>query len=508
MTYSIKDFGAKGDGKNIETKSIQRAIDAAAAAGGGTVVFPAGNYLSFSIRLRSKVELHLSAGATLIAADPQKHGGTYDEAEPNEWDMYQDFGHSHWHNSLIWGEGLEGIAITGKGLINGEGLTVHGPGPRRAPKPGDTPQSLNGADPHGEKVEGKAFGADMVGKGNKAIALKNCRNVSLRDFSISKGGHFAILATGVSQLAINNLTLDTNRDGIDIDCCSYVQIIDCKVNTPNDDAICLKSSFALGAATPTENVIINRCQVSGYDLGSFLDGTKKRTQEFAPDKDRVTGRIKLGTESNGGFKNITIVDCVFERSRGLAIESVDGAIIENILVNNIVMRELTSAPIFVRLGSRMRAPKNSKVGKISNISITNLTATDVDSRFSSIIAGIPGHPVENLLFSNIKIQHKGGGTAADAARELPENEGSYPEPNMFGNTNVHGLFARHVNNIEIVHMEIESTNPDARPAIGLYNVRGAGLHTVNVPLSKNVPALKSKNVTDLRLRSCNWDKNK
>jgi polygalacturonase len=203
-TFNVRSFGAKGDGKALDTAAINRAIAAAADAGGGRVHFPAGEYLTRSVRLKSHVSLYLGEGATLIAADPLAAGQPdgYDLAEPNAWPDYQDFGHSHWHNSLIWGEGLENIGILGPGLIWGRGLSKgYGPGPV----------------------------AEEAGVANKAIALKNCRNVTLRDVSMLHGGHFAILATGVDNLTIDNLKIDTNRDGIDIDCCRNVHVSNCSI---------------------------------------------------------------------------------------------------------------------------------------------------------------------------------------------------------------------------------------------------------------------------------------
>src|SRR3712207_1601097 len=208
----------------------------------------------------------------------------------------------------------------------------------------------------------------MRGLGNKAIALKLSRNVTLRDFSVLMGGHFALLATGVDNLTIDNVKVDTNRDGFDIDACRNVRISNVSVNSPNDDAIVLKSSYGLGFARATENVTITNCQVTGYDLGTFFDGTFKRTQELAPDRDRVTGRIKFGTESNGGFKNITISNCVFDRSRGLAIETVDGGLIEDIVVTNLTMRDVTTAPIFLRLGRRIDRKSTRLNSSHANIS--------------------------------------------------------------------------------------------------------------------------------------------
>src|SRR5258705_9232816 len=128
--FDVRAFGAKGDGKTLDTPAVNSAIDAAAAAGGGTVRFPAGTYRCFSIHLKSNVALYLDQGATILAADPAEKDGQYDPPEPNQWDQYQDFGHSHWHNSLIWGENLENISILGPGRIDGKGLTTGG-NPRR-----------------------------------------------------------------------------------------------------------------------------------------------------------------------------------------------------------------------------------------------------------------------------------------------------------------------------------------------------------------------------------------
>ena len=120
--YNVRDFGAKGDGKTIDSPSINKAIEAAAKVGGGTVIFPAGTYASYSVRLKSNICLQLEAGATLLAAFPE-NGIGYDAAEPSEFTKFQDFGHSHWQNSLIWGENLENVTICGQGLIDGAGLT-------------------------------------------------------------------------------------------------------------------------------------------------------------------------------------------------------------------------------------------------------------------------------------------------------------------------------------------------------------------------------------------------
>src|SRR4029077_18004391 len=188
--YDVRTFGARGDGKTLDTLAINKAIDAAAAAGGGTVDFPAGTYLSVSIHLKSNITLQLDQGAMILAADTVPGKVTYDLPEPNQWDMYQDFGHSHWQNSLIWGIGLENVSIIGPGLIDGKGLTRRSPRPRRPIQAGDRPTTLTGngtanrpQSPLGEDDDPRV----MNGQGNKAIALKLCRNVILKDFTILLG---------------------------------------------------------------------------------------------------------------------------------------------------------------------------------------------------------------------------------------------------------------------------------------------------------------------------------
>jgi hypothetical protein len=302
--FDVRSFGAVGDGKAVDSPAFNRAIAAAGAAGGGTVRIPAGTHACHSIRLESAVALLLEPGAIILAAAPPG----YDATEPNApWEAHQNFGHNHWHNSLIWGENVHDVALLGLGLIWGRGLGLS----------------------RGEQAEAGLPPANARGAGDKAIALKNCHNVILRDFSILAGGHCGLLATGVDNLAIDGLKIDTSRDGINIDCCRNVHLSNCSVNSPWDDGICLKSSFALGFVRATENVTISGCHVMGYRLGTMLDGSFRPLEGI--DAWQPTGRIKLGTESNGAFKNITISGCTFESCRGFALESVDGGAVEDII---------------------------------------------------------------------------------------------------------------------------------------------------------------------------------
>ena len=496
--FDVRKFGAKGDGKALDSPAINKAIDAAAAAGGGTVVFPAGTYRSFSIRLKSNVALYLDQGSTILAAHPNDGDGKYDLPEPNPADQYQDFGHSHWHNSLIWGENLQNVSILGPGRIWGKGLVRSGNQSR-------TKEQNDVLDKQGPDPKSGPFGypsaRDAVesGWGNKSIALKLCRNVIIRDISILQGGHFGILATGVDNLTIDNVKIDTNRDGINVDSCKNVRISNATINSPFDDGICLKSSLGLGYARATENVTITNCQLSGYDVGTLLDGTYKREFRNANGTFSPTGRIKFGTESNGGFKNVTISNCVFDYSRGLALEAVDGALLEDVTISNITMRDISNSPIFLRLGSRNRGPKETtQTGAMRRVLISNVVVYNADPKYSSIISGIPGYLIEDVRLHNIRVYAKGGGTKEQAALEPPEREVIYPEPSMFGELPSYGFFIRHIKGLQMRDVEVSYLSPDLRPAFVLNNVSGAEFINVKAQREADVPAFVLKNVTDFQ----------
>jgi polygalacturonase len=471
--FNIKDYGAIGDGVALDTDPINKAITAAAAAGGGTVYFPAGIYASYSIRLKSHISLYIGQGATIFAAVPTADGKGYDGPELNDLGdklKYQDFGHSYFHNSLIWGENLEDISIMGPGTIYGKGLT------RETPR--------------------------RIGEGNKAIGLKLCRNVTLKDFTILLGGHFGMLLTGIDNMTIDNVKEDTNRDGMDIDCCRNVHVANCSVNSPWDDGICLKSSFALGFLRATENVTITNCQVSGFDRGTFLNGTYMRNEaKMVPDRQGPTGRIKFGTESNGGFKNIAITNCVFQFCRGLALETVDGGLLEDVTISNITMRDIGNSPIFLRLGARMRGPAGTPVGTLRRILISNLTVYNADSHFSSMIVGIPGHDIEDVKLSNIRIYYRPiDSPAVKIQKFVAEYIHDYPEPQRFGVMPSYGFFIRHARNIEMNNVEVSFMGTEARPAVILEDVKQIRFNNFRAQTAANVPVIIQRGVEGLSIQ--------
>jgi len=579
--FEVRNFGARGDGRHLDTSAVNAAISAAAKAGGGTVHFSAGTYLCYSIHLKSNVTLYLESGSTIKAAGTVNRA-QYDPPEPFPFaDQYQDFGHTHWHNSLIWGENLQNIAILGPGLIDGKDALNRGtPPPKTPPKPATQPSTQPwqdttepspdteepwdveiapgdirpgpvtepsvDAEPHrwrwatsriSTDIDTQDYSAMFVatqpstepttqpttkpeypndsdtlpaGLGNKAIALKNVRGCILRDFSIFEGGHFAILATGVDGLTIDNLKIDTNRDGMDIDCCRNVRVSNCSVNSPHDDAIVLKSSLGLGYVRDTENVAITNCLVSGgYVEGTLLDGT---FQKIGPwyDYDKATmekrhtartGRIKFGTESNGGFKNIAISNCLFDDCQGLAIESVDGGVIENVTISNIAMRDLTSSPFFIRLGRRLRAPKGTPIGAIRHVSISNVVAQARSLRYACFVSGIPGFEIEDLRFSNINLIFPGGQKGSWTRRDPWESITDYPDPTRIGGEPAYGFYIRHVNGLEMDDIAITAQSPDLRPPFFARDVQHFYLNNVRATPGGRTPMMELQDIQDFNARN-------
>lgn len=460
--YDVRDFGAVGNGKTLDHGAINRAIDSCVANGGGRVVLPAGTYLCGSIRMKSDVELHISAGATILAAPGSMKA--YDESEPWEGPAYQDGGHTYFHNSLIWAVGQKNVSITGRGMIDGKGLTKK-----------DTEKGGN--------LQGGS-----IGTGDKAIALKECRNVLIRDITIFRGGHFAIIMTGCDLGTVDNVTIDTNRDGFDIDCCKYLTVSNCKINTPSDDALVLKSSYALKRPVLCEHIAVTNCVITGYKMGTLLDGT------YVPEKvNWVCGRFKLGTESNGGYRNIALSNCTFMYSSGLAFEEVDQGLMENVVVSNITMSHVHHYPIYITTGCRNRGPKErTTVSTGADIQISNVIADDVDSLAGIIVTGMPDQPLRNIALNNIRITYRGGGTADLAKCEYREQGTNYPEPRFAGPTPAYGLYARHVDGLDINHVTFRTERPDLRPAVMLDDVKNESITDLKAPEVKSVKKIVKK----------------
>ena len=464
--FNVRNYGAAGNGTHLDSPAIDEAIAAAADAGGGTVLVPAGTYLSGSIHLKSNIHLLIDAGATILGA-PQVMNA-YDETEPFTLGGYQDGGHCFFHNSLIWGENLTNVFITGHGMINGGGLV-------RSDDALDLMVGFNQFDPPHTSA------APPVRLGNKAICLKRCRNVLLRDVTIFHGGHFAILVTGCDNLTVDNVTMDTDRDGIDIDCCRNTTVSNCRINSPNDDALCPKSTYALGERRLTENLTIVNCQVSGFEEGTLLDGTMKAGKSH-------NGRIKFGTESSGGFRNCTVANCTFRSCKGLALEEVDGGIMENITIANLTMTDVPDYAVYITTGKRNRTPGVTTSSRGRNILISNVIADGVGKMSGIQIMGLPEQPVEGVRIENVRLTSNGGGTGKDAAR-IPEELGTgYPEPGHLGTLPAYGVFARHVKGLELANISMNFLANDLRPAAVFADIQGLEIDNFKPQLAPGVKA--------------------
>ncbi len=354
--FVITRYGAVSGGCPVEnTKAINRAVREARAAGGGTVVVPEGEFKTYTILLQSHVNVRLEKGAVLRAArteitqsyEKQRgEGGNYMEPEVNLYGGIQDHGHTYFANSLIYAVDMEDIMIYGEGLIDGSFIDE---------ETGKRHYVLQGGDPF-EPVFRDQRGHTGEWFGNKAIALVRCKNVVLWGFSLVIGGHFAVIAEGVRNLLVDGILVDTTRDALDIDCCEDVTVVHSVLNSLTDDALVLKASYGAGIFMPTKNVKIEDCVVSGYDAGSVYAGLYSKNKLVATDRCGPTGRVKLGTESTCGYERITIRRVRFERSRGFALEAVDGSDLRDILFTDCQMDQVSSSPIFIRAGDRGRFP--------------------------------------------------------------------------------------------------------------------------------------------------------
>ena len=419
-TYNVRHFGAVGDGTANDAPAINKAIDACNKAGGGTVFVPSGFYTTGSIQLKSNVTLAIDNGAVLKAID-----GAMNPWEPNPNDKgLMDPAYYHWEASLIWGKNLENVKIYGPGTLDGSALTRSS----KVPK----------------------------GTGDKAIALKLCKNVEIRNLKIEKGGHYAILATGCENLLVDNVTIKTDRDGLNLSQCRDVVVSNCHIDAVRyedgrpaggDDAIKLGSDLSLGKARPCENITVRNCYLaSGCNT------------------------IQFGTETVGSFKNIRFENITIRRAgkAGISITSNDGSVIDGITYKDIRM-EKTFVPIFIKLSDVARVPKGTyKRGAIRNVTFENITATDCFSYFKnrdmpSVIWGKPGSPIENIEFTNVGITSKGGHPASEAYLDPPENSERFPR--KVGALPAYALYLRHVKNICFTDCSFGFEKNDNRPAM-------------------------------------------
>ena len=452
-TFNITDYGAKGDGSTLNTKFIQSAIDDCSKAGGGTVNFPAGRYVSGTLFLKSHVTLNLEAGAIL---EGSKNLSDYPVTVSN----IRSYTDSYTNKSLIYGDGLENIAITGHGTLDGNGAAFD-----------EVTHELM------KKNLSESYKIRPY-----MIRIINCKDILIRDVTILNSPMWVQHYLLCEDVNIEGITVNSrvnhNNDGIDIDACNRVRISNCDIIS-GDDAIVLKSTLDV----PCKNIVVTNCNISS-NCNAF----------------------KLGTETNGGFENITFSNSTIYDTgiSGITLQMVDGGTLDRVSISNITMTNVSNA-IFIRLGNRARVFKENMpkpgMGKMSNIIISNIQGDKIGNTGCSI-TGLPSFPVKNITLENIRFSFKGGGTKDLVDLEIPENPEKYPEQSMFGKLPAYGFYCRHLENMTFNDIELDFSSPDARPAIICDDVAGLELYKIKARIIDNEALLRFKDVQNVMVQSC------
>ena len=441
--FDVTAFGAAGDSVTLNTAAIQRAVDSCAASGGGTVLFPAGTYLSGTIILRGNVTLRLEAGATLL--------GSTDLADyPVHVPAYRSFTDRYTDKSLIYAEKVRNVAIVGQGKIDGQGAAFSGP----------------------HKVR------------PYLMRFVECRGVTVRDVTIENAAMWVEHYLACEDVLISGIRVHShvnkNNDGIDIDSCSRVRISDCEISS-GDDAIVLKAT----SGRPCRDVVVTNCVLS-TECNALKLGTESN-----------------GGFQNIAISNCTVVDT---KLAGIALEEVDGGRFDGVSVTNVVM-DGVGCPIFIRLGNRARPYKEGMprpgVGVLRNVILSDIQATAVTDSIGCSITGLPDHPVENVTLRNIRLEFLGRGTTQHVRLDLLEKEAKYPEYRMFGMLPAYGFYVRHARNVVFDGAQLTHTDPDERPALVVDDVENLRVSELDAEAPDSAaPLFWFANVKDVWIQGC------
>jgi len=442
VLYDVRDFGARADSGTLCTQEIQKAIDNCSSAGGGTVYLPPGGFLTGTLHMKSGVTLLLDAGCTLLGSTNLRD---YPESVP----AFRSYTDNYTDKCLIYGEKLERIAITGRGVIDGQGAAFKGP----------------------YKVRPYMF------------RFVECRDVTVEGVTIRNSPMWVQHYLACDDVRISGITVashvNSNNDGIDIDSCRRVVITGCNIDS-GDDAIVLKST----SARPCEDVAVTGCVLRS-----------------------TCNALKMGTESNGGFRNIVFSGCTIWNTRlsGVALEIVDGGTMDRVVVSDITMTGV-GAPLFVRLGNRARPFKEGmdrpRVGVMRNITISNIEATGANPT-GCAFAGLPEARIENLTLSNIRLSFAGGGKLEEASRDVPEEAQKYPEYAMFGRLPAYGFYCRHVTGLKLSNVQLQLAGDEKRHAAVFEDVAEALIDGLDSAYSPSAaPPIRLTNVRDVMIRGC------
>lgn len=419
--HDITAYGAVADTTQLSTAAIQRAIDACNAAGGGEVLVPAGDWKTGSIFLKSNVTLRLENGATLYGSTDI---GDYIPVKT-------DYVSLRTHTptiQLIYADKARSVAITGQGTIDGRGAAF----------PKLTWDDEGITRPH-------------------LLRFIQCSDITVSGITLRNSGCWMQHYLACDRLKIQGITVynrnNYNNDALDLDGCHDVVVSD-MIADSDDDAITLKST----SPRLCEDITISNCTVSSHCNG-----------------------IKLGTETNGGFRNIIIRGVTVKPSAdqstqffgydggighsAISLEIVDGGTMTNVDIADITIRG-TQCPIFIRLANRARAYSPDvpveNIGSISGIRLHDILIDDAGPGGSSI-TGLAGHPVRDVELRDITIRHAGGQPETPAPTD--EKVADYPESTMWGILPAQGFWLNHTDGVRISNLRIIPATPDARPAI-------------------------------------------
>ena len=406
---NVKDFGATGNGSSNDTPAVNNAITAANNMGGATVEFPSGTYRAGgSIHMKSNVTLQLDSGATLMGSS-----SGYDAPESNPNDNFQDFGHSHFHDAMIWGNNLTNIGFVGSGTIDGGGHFITG-----------NPSS---------------------GQADKLISLTRCDGLTVSGITLRRGGHFAMLTNGCNNITSDHLNVQTadNRDGWNIINASHVTITNITI-AANDDALAFKSDWALGTRfTDQGHVTVTNANLSA----------------------RCCNALMFGSETCSDFTDyqFTHIHITGAGKSGLGMVSMDGAHISNVHYTDVTMSG-TASPIMEKIGTRKRCGDSPGVGSISDIHYDGVTGTSAGS-FSPTLWGESGtsHQVSDITFNNVNLTLPGGHAAMSDA--VPSNNATDYNPKSIGTRPAYGWYIHNANGITFTNSSVRFSSSDARPAV-------------------------------------------
>ena len=415
---SVSDYGALGDGKTVNTRTIQKAIDDCHESGGGTVLFSNGNYVTGTLFLKSNVILHIEVGATLSGSTEFS-----DYASNVFRNQYADKNKKE--GCLIFAENAENIGIEGKGRVDGRGYRSNFPNPEDPKK--DRPM---------------------------LIRFLKCKNVSLQNIELLNPASWTVAMIYCKRVDIRGVTIiskvNGNGDGLDFDGCEYVTINNCVLDT-SDDSICLQSS---SKDSPCRLFTITNCIMTSYRAA-----------------------IRIGMLSVGDFHDVTVDNCVFHniKDAGLKIQMNEGGKMENFIFSNLLMKEVICAvymtfnnhTVYVDGPAEPAPMQTLKNFTFSNFRVETKTLQKDDLKPLILITGLPGHNIENLTFSNFSLIGPGGGTNADGKlRSIPELDHIRPELNQLGKVvPAYGIYARHIKGLYMDNMVLNTEAPDSRPAV-------------------------------------------